>query len=100
MAQEKIIAPSPRSSVTLDLYEQPGAAHAVRQIKTIEAGLPLTIQSKEAGFYKVLIGGKDYWVRGVKVRISRDTTANCGEVSLSSSVQSASSPGAGKYACK
>lgn len=100
MAQDRIIEPSPGSSPTLDLYEQPGAAQAVRQINVSEAGLPLIILSKQTGFYKVLIGGKDYWVRGAKVRISRDTSANCGAVALASSELTAATPGAGKNACK
>lgn len=100
MAQDTVIGPSPGSSVTLDLYEQPSAAQPIRQINVSEAGLPLTIQSKQTGFYKVVIGGKDYWVRGSNVRISRDTTANCGAVALASSELTAATPGAGKDACK
>jgi hypothetical protein len=79
--------------------EQPGAAEPVRQIKVSEAGLPLAIQSKQPGFYQVVIGGKNYWLRGARVRISRDTTANCGTVALASSQQTAATPGAGKDAC-
>ena len=100
MAQEMIIGPSPASRGTLDLYEQPNAAQAARQIGISEAGLPLPIHSKQAGYLKVLIDGKEYWLRSTKVRVSRDTTANCGAVARASSEQTAATPGAGKDVCK
>lgn len=99
-AQEQIVAPSPASSVSLDLYDQAGAAQAVRQINVSEAGLPLAVQARQSGFYKVNIGGTDYWVRSAKVRVSRDTTANCGAIAQSASALTAATPGAGKDACK
>lgn len=100
MAQEKIVGPSPGTSVSLDLYDQAGATTVARQINVSDAGLPLTVQDKQAGFYKVNISGTDYWLRSAKVRISRDTTANCGAVALASSELTAATPGAGKNACK
>ena len=100
MAQEKIIGPSPGTSVSMDLYDQAGATQVARQINVSDAGLPLTVQDKQAGFYKVNIGGTDYWLRSAKVRISRDTTANCGAVALASSELTDATPGAGKNACK
>ena len=100
MAQDRIVSLSPANSATLDLYEQPGATEAVRQVSVQEAGLPLSIQSKQPNYYQVQIGGKEYWVRGAKVRVSRDTTASCGTVAQASSIQTAATPGAGKDACK
>ncbi|WP_194723854.1 hypothetical protein [Noviherbaspirillum malthae] len=100
-AQDKVVAPSPATSATIDLYEQPDAAHPARQINVGQAGLPWIIQSKQTGFYQVIIDGKDYWVRGSKVRISRDTTANCGAVAVAATTGlTAATPGAGKDACK
>ena len=100
VAQDKIVAPTPGSSATLDLYDAPDAARLSRQIKVGDAGLPLTVQAKEAGFYKVDIGGQSYWMRSAKVRVSRGSTANCGALAMGSSGPTASTPGAGKDACK
>lgn len=100
VAQDQVISPSPANAAMLDLYEQPAATEAARQISVAEAGLPLPIQAKQAGFYQVAIGGKDYWVRGSKVRVSRDATASCGAVAQGSSGLTAATPGAGKDACK
>ena len=99
-AQDKIVSLSPASATMLDLYEQPAATDAARQVSVAEAGLPLTIQAKQAGYYQVAIGGKEYWVRGAKVRVSRDTTASCGGVAQASAALTAATPGAGKDACK
>lgn len=100
MAQDKVVGPSPANAAMLDLYEQPATGDAARQISVAEAGLPLPIQARQGGFYQVLVGGKEYWVRGSKVRVSRDTTAGCGTVALSSGGLTAATPGAGKDACK
>lgn len=99
-AQDKVVSPSPANATVLDLYEQPTAPEATRQIAIAEAGLPLPIQARQGGFYQVMIGGKDYWVRGSKVRVSRDTTASCGTVAQGSGGLTAATPGAGKDACK
>lgn len=100
MAQELIIGPSPASRDILDLYEQPHAARPARQINISEAGLPLPIHSKQAGYFKIFIEGKEYWLRSAKVRVSRDTAANCGVVARAASELTAATPGAGKDACK
>lgn len=71
MAQNRIVSPSPANSATLDLYEQPAAAEPAGQVTVSEAGLPLPIQARQAGFYQVHIAGKDYWVKGAKARVSR-----------------------------
>lgn len=99
-AQGKVIAPSPSTLASLDLYDQPGAAVAVRQISVAEAGLPLAIQSTKTGFHQVAIGGQNYWLRGMQVRISRDSTASCGTASQSAMNATIATPGAGKDACK
>jgi hypothetical protein len=100
IAQDRIVSTSPATSATLDLYEQPAAAEPARQVSVSEAGLPLTIRDKQAGFYQVQVAGKDYWVKGAKVRVSRETTATCGAVAQGSSILTAATPGAGKDACK
>lgn len=100
VAQDRVVSPSPANSATLDLYEQPAAAEPVRQVQVSEAGLPWPILARQASFYQVQIGEKAYWVKGAKVRVSRDATASCGMVSQGSSTLTAATPGAGKDACK
>ena len=100
MAQDRITALNPSGSTTVDLYSQAGDAQAVRQITVGEAGLPLTIQDTQSGFHKVLIAGKEYWIRSVRVRVSRESTASCGPAFASSNGPIAATPGAGKDACK
>ena len=99
MAQDKVIAPSPSTSTSLDLYDQPGATQPVRRIAIGEAGLPLAIQASKTGYHQVLIGGQAYWLRGLQVRISRDSAAGCGTAAHSSSSLTIATPGAGKNAC-
>lgn len=100
MAQDKVVATSPSSRTSLDLYEQPGAAQPVRQVSVGDAGLPLNIQATQTGYHKVSIGGHDYWLRGLQVRISRDNTAGCGTSAHSAVGATIATPGAGKDACK
>ena len=101
MAQDKVIAPSPSSRASLDLYEQPGSAQPVRQISVSEAGLPLAIQSTQTGYHKVAIAGRDYWLRGMQVRISRGTPeGGCTTASRAPVGPTIATPGAGKDACK
>ena len=100
LAQGKVIAPSPSTLSTLDLYDQPGAAVAVRQVSVSEAGLPLAIQSTKTGYHQVAIGGQNYWLRGMQVRISRESTASCGADLHAPKNGTIATPGAGKDACK
>jgi hypothetical protein len=100
LAQDKVVAPSPSSRASLDLYEQAGQAQSVRQISVAEAGLPLMIQSTQTGYHKVAIAGHDYWLRAMQVRISRDSTAGCGTSSHAPAGNTIATPGAGKDACK
>ena len=100
LAQQTIVAASPESSATFDLYSTPDLSQPPRQIKVAEAGLPLTVQSRQSGFLKVDIGGQPYWIRSTKVRVSRTSTANCGALALvASRGQTASTPGASDDAC-
>jgi len=100
LAQGKVVAPSPSTLISLDLYDQPGAAVAVRQVSVAEAGLPLVIQSTKTGYHQVAIGGQNYWLRGLQVRISRDSTASCATASQAPMNGTIATPGAGKDACK
>ena len=100
LAQGKVVAPSPSTLASLDLYDQPGAAVAVRQVSVAEAGLPLAIQSTKTGYHQVAIGGQNYWLRGLQVRISRESTASCGTDLHAPKNGTIATPGAGKDACK
>ena len=100
LAQGKVVAPSPSTLTSLDLYDQPGAAVAVRQVSVAEAGLPLIIQSTKTGYHQVAIGGQNYWLRSLQVRISRDSTASCGTDLHAPKNGTIATPGAGKDACK
>jgi len=99
MAQDKVVAPSPSSRTSLDLYEQPGATQSARQISVSEAGLPLAIQATQTGYYKVAIAGRDYWLRGMQVRVHRATNAGCTTSVVAATGVTIATPGAGKDAC-
>lgn len=100
LGQQAIVALSPESSTSVDLYQAPDASQQPRQIKVAEAGLPLPVQARQGGFLKVDIGGQPYWIRSAKVRVSRSSTANCGALAtLASRGQTASTPGASDDAC-
>lgn len=99
-AQDTVVASSPSSRTSLDLYEQPGATQPVRQIAVSEVGLPLNIQATQTGYHKVAIGGRDYWLRALQVRIKRDSTAGCVTAANAPLVATIATPGAGKDACK
>lgn len=100
VAQDQVVASSPSTRTSFDLYEQPGATQPVRQIAVSEAGLPLAIQATQTGYHKVAISGRDYWLRGLQVRISRDNTGGCTTSAHAAVVATIATPGAGKNACK
>lgn len=99
-AQDMVIGPALTEASTINLYEAPKAATPVRQVALREAELPLSVEGKQTGYFQVSLGGRQYWVRGVEVRIVRGVTAKCGAIVQSSSTQSAATPGAGNRACK
>ena len=99
-AQDKIIAASPSSLKTLDLYEQPGAAAPARQVDVAQAGLPLAIVATQAGYHQVSIGGQAWWLRAMQVRVSRATPAGCATAKAAATVSTIATPGAGTDACK
>jgi len=100
VAQQTIVAPSPESTASFDLYPAPDASQPPRQIKVADAGLPLTVQARQGGYLKVEIGGQPWWIRGTKVRLSRPTTASCGALAtVAARPLTASTPGASDDAC-
>ncbi len=97
---QQVVAPSPKSSATMDLFTSAQDAMPARRMNVSEIGLPLTILAKEAGFLKVEVGGKFYWVRNSAVQVSRTSTAQCGALAQHGPrEQTASTPGASTDAC-
>jgi hypothetical protein len=98
-AQDRIVAPSPSSRAAVDLFESAGASAPVRQAPVAELGLPLAIQESKASYHRVAIGGQDYWIKGVHVRILRGAEAGCATRNMDSQPTIAT-PGAGQNVCK
>lgn len=98
-AQDRIVAASPSSRTTVDLFASAGAAAPARQAPVAELGLPLTIEESKSSFHRVRIAGQDYWIKGVHVRILRGAEGGCATQRVDSQPTIAT-PGAGPNACK
>ena len=98
-AQDRIVASSPSSRATVDLFDSPGATAPVRQAPVAELGLPLAIQESKASYHRVAIGGQDYWIKGVNVRILRGAEGGCATKNVDTQPTIAT-PGAGQNVCK
>jgi hypothetical protein len=98
LAQEVIVGASPSSRTTLDLYAEPGSASTVKlAVETLP--LPVPILASASGYHKINIGGEEVWVKGVQVRVKRDSQASCaGQISQFNTTGSIA--GAGQNACK
>lgn len=99
IAQGSIIAPSPPSRATLDLYDTPGAGQPVKQLPAAEAGFPLPTSGAQSGFLKVKVGGQEFWVKSAQVRVAREVVASCSEA-VSKQERVGATPGAVGDACK
>lgn len=99
-AQDTVVAPSPSSRTSLDVYAQPGAAQPVRQLPVSEAGLPLAIQAAQTGFYQVTLGGQAVWLARGQVRVKRGSSGGCTTASLAPRNGTAATPGLGQDACQ
>lgn len=99
-AQDTVVAPSPSSRTSLDVYAQPGAAQPLRQLPVSEAGLPLPIQAAQAGFYQVTLGGQAVWLARAQVRVKRGSSGGCTTASLAPRNGTAATPGLGQDACQ
>lgn len=98
-AQDRIVAPSPSSRAAVDLFATAGAAAPVRQAAVAELGLPLTIQESKASYHRVAIGGQDYWIKGVHVRILRGAEGGCATSHIDT-LPTIATPGAGQNVCR
>lgn len=99
LAQGSIIASSPPSRTTLDLYETPGAIQPTKQLTSAEAGFPLPTSGAQGGFLKVNIAGQDFWVKSAQVRVARTVVASCSDV-VTKQERVGATPGAVGDACK
>ena len=99
LAQSSIVAPSPNSRASLDLYNSPNAAQPAKQIPVSEAAFPLNISGTQSGFFQVNIGGQEFWLKGAQVRITRKVDADC-SLALKKTERTGATPGAGSDACK
>jgi hypothetical protein len=62
--------------------------------------LPWPILEEKNDFYRVHVGGADYWVDSMLVRVSRGSSAKCGPVVKGAAkTPTGSTPGAGENMC-
>jgi hypothetical protein len=98
-AQDQIMGPSPSSRPTLDLFAEPGAGTALRQVALGELSLPLVILESKASHHRIDLQGQPFWIKGSQVRIVRGSTAGCGPTGKGQVTQTIATPGAGKDGC-
>ncbi|MEX3919969.1 MULTISPECIES: hypothetical protein [Paraburkholderia] len=72
MAAQSIVS---AKSDPLPLYAAPVPATPVSSAHA--SGLPWTVLEENSGYYRVKLGGKDYWVDSMNVRASQIVRANC-----------------------
>jgi len=97
VAQSQIVGLMPSNQTTLDLYDNVGDSGT--DTRATLADLPMNVLETKAGHHRVNYKGKDYWVRGPQVRISRGSSAGCTTARIAPTTQTTSTPGAGKNAC-
>ncbi len=99
MAQAQIVGFMPSNVTTVNLYAAPaeGPVAGVHQLGA--PPWPLDVLDTKAGFVKVSIGGKEYWVKTAQVRMTRASSAGCTTARLAPTTQTSSTPGVGKVGC-
>jgi hypothetical protein len=97
-AQGRIEGPSPSSRTSLDLFAEPGAATAARQVAVSELPMPLVVLESKASHHRIELQGQSLWIKGSQVRMVRGSTASC-VPGVKATVPTASTPGAGKNGC-
>jgi hypothetical protein len=96
LSQGTVVAPSPSSRATIDLYEQPGAEQPSRQVPVAELGLPLAFSKTEASHHQIVVGAQNYWVRASQVQIRRAPPGGCVVARNSAPARTGQTPGAGE----
>jgi hypothetical protein len=97
-AQGRIDGPSPSSRASWDLFSEPGAAAAVRQVAVSELPLPLVVRESKASHHRIEVDGQSFWIKGSQVRMVRGSTAGC-VPGGKGQILTASTPGAVKDGC-
>lgn len=82
----------------LPLYAQPGSAAPAA--KSDGQGMPWPVLETREEFYRVKVEGGDYWVDSMQVRVSRNSSAQCGPVIKRVPGPTGSTAGAGENACR
>jgi len=98
-AQERISGPSPSSRATLDLYPEPGATVAARQVAVSELSFPLASLERKASHHRIDFQGQTFWIKGAHVNLAKGSSAGC-VPTVKGSVLTASTPGAIKDGCQ
>lgn len=97
-AQGRIEGPSPSTRISWDLFTEPGAITAARQVAVSELPMPLVIRESKASHHRIELQGQSFWIKGSQVRMVRGSTAEC-VPGVKATVTTASTPGAGKDGC-
>lgn len=97
-AQDRIVGPSPSDRSSWDLFAEPGAGTAARQVAVGELPLPIVIRESKASHHRIEVQGQSFWIKGSQVRMARGSTAGCGPAGKGVGL-TASTPGAVKDGC-
>ncbi len=99
MAQAQIVGFMPSTETKVSLYSAPAEGDVVGEHRLGAPPWPLDVLDTKAGFVKVSIGGKEYWVKTAQVRMTRSSSAGCTTARLAPTTQTSSTPGVGKSGC-
>ena len=98
-AAEQITALSPSSRTEIELFTKAGAPQSVKTLSASDMPFPVSVQTQEAGFLKVAVEGKTYWLKSTQVRIQRDVVASCA-ASAERAERVGATPGLAGNSCK
>lgn len=99
LAQAQIVGFMPSTETKVSLYATSAEGPVVRTHQLGAAPWPLDVLETRAGFVRVAIEGTDYWVKTAQVRMSRASSAGCTTARIAPTMQTSSTPGAGKNGC-
>ncbi|MBP3979160.1 MULTISPECIES: hypothetical protein [unclassified Acidovorax] len=81
----------------LPLFAQPGDATPAKTVTP--DGMPWPILEEKQDFFRVKVGGADFWVDSMQVRATRSVSAQCTVLAGKAATPVGATPGAGKDAC-
>ncbi len=99
VAAEQITALSPSTRTEIELFNKAGGAQSVKTLSASDMPFPVSVQAQEAGFLKVAVEGKTYWIKSTQVRIQRDVVASCA-ASAERAERVGATPGLAGNSCK